>query len=317
MRVFLVAVSGVFASIALFWDGIGTQIAGLGTLGNFLAVGYFVLSTTFSDLAQLCLTGAVAADELQQQVDGIRSDLGETLLESALGEAITSIWPEFPIFVLDSSQWAIDILSDFSPELAAFLIDPEAWILAILERWLPIDIQGSGFETMDVGGDPFYFNHDTPTGAGFEFQIPAGAWRAVWVTFYGLVSPSSIVSVSVYRAGVLLYTFPLAPGATDGQTFGVSVAFDADGLTTGVTWRVLAATSGSMAFQEWVSLQPGEGEPGWGTAGISLVGPAGPASWSFDFSGFIDWLEGAFLSVSEALYALLERILRYFWEGVY
>ena len=64
-----------------------------------------------------------------------------------------------------------------------------------------------------------------------------------------------------------------------------------------------------MAFQERVSLQ--------GLGAGSLVGAVGPASWSLDWSGFIDWLEGAFLSIAEILYPLLERILRYFWEGVY
>ena len=317
MRAFLVALSGVFAEIAEFWNGVATQIAGLGTLGDFLAVGYYALSTTFSNLAQLALVGATAAGEWETRIDEIQDSLAETLLESALGEAITSIWPDFPSFVVNPGQWAIDTLSDVSPELAAFLIDPEAWVLAILEAWLPIDIQSSGFETMDVDGDTFYFNHDTPVGAGFEFTVPPGNWPAVWATFYGLVSPQPRAGINVFRGGELVSSFPGAPSVLDGRTFGVSVAFDPEGLGVGELWRVLASSTGSMAFQEWVNLQPGEGEIGWGTAAISLVGSVGPASWSLDWSGFITWLEGAFLSIAEGLYALLERILRYFWEGVY
>lgn len=317
MVTFLVTLAATFATVAGFWNSLAIQVGGLGTLGEFLSVGYYELSITFSNLAQLTLDGSVAAGELRDRVLTIQDTLGETLLESALGEAITSLWPSFPTLVLDPSRWLVETLSNVSPSLAAFVDDPELWVLSILEAWLPIDIQASGFESMQVSGDTFYFNHITPVGSGFEFTIPSGNWPVVWATFYGLVSGSSSASINVFRNGVLIATFAGAPSALNGQTFGVSIASEQDGLGVGETWRVLAATTGSMAFGEFVSLQPGEGEPGWGVAAITLVGAIGPASWALDWSGFIDWLEEAFLSVSTALYALLERILRYFWEGVY
>ncbi len=317
MRDFLVALAAVFAGIADFWNGLATQIDASGVLGGFLAVGFFELSISFSNLAQLALDGAVAAGEWETRIDALQDTLAETLLESALGEAITSLWPEFPEFVTDPGRWAIDTLSDVSPELAAFLIDPESWVLAILEQWLPIDIQASGFETVIVAGETFYFNHTTPVGSGFQFVMPSGEWRAIWATFWGLVSPSPSAGINVFREGVLVASFAGAPDILDGLTFGVSIASDPEGLTIGETWRVLASSTGSMAFQERVSLQGLGAGAGWGTAPISLVGAVGPASWSLDWSGFIDWLEGAFLSIAEILYPLLERILRYFWEGVY
>lgn len=317
MVTFLAGLAAVFATIAGFWNGIAIQISGLGTLGEFLSVGYYELSITFSNLAQLTLDGSVAAGELRDRIDSLQDTLGETLLESALGEAITSIWPTFPTLVLDPNRWVSEALANVSPSLAAFVDDPELWVLSILEAWLPIDIQASGFESMQVGGDTFYFNHSTPVGSGFEFTVPPGNWSVVWASFYGLVATSPFVTVNIFREGVLISTFSGAAPGMGGQAYGVSIASEPEGLGVDTTWRVLAATTGSMSFGEFVSLQPGEGEAGWGVAPTTLVGAIGPASWALDWSGFIDWLEEAFLSISTALYALLERILRYFWEGVY
>ena len=317
MRDFLVALAVVFAGIADFWNGLATQIDASSVLGGFLAVGFLELSISFSNLAQLALDGAVAAGEWETRIEALQDTLAETLLESALGEAITSIWPEFPEFVIDPGQWAIDTLSDVSPELAAFLIDPEAWVLAILESWLPIDIQASGFETIDVDGAVFYANEQTSVGSGFEFRIPEGTWDTVWASFYGYSAPAGRSAINVFHDGVLTASFAGGPSGVDGIVYGVSITSDPDGLAVGGLWRVLASTPGSMAFARAVYLAPGEGEPEPGSASIQLVGAVGPASWSLDWSGFIDWLEAAFLSIAEGLYALLERIVRYFWEGVY
>jgi len=50
---------------------------------------------------------------------------------------------------------------------------------------------------------------------------------------------------------------------------------------------------------------------------VDLIGDIGPARWALDWSGFIDWLGGAFPSVELNLYQLCEAIFRYFWEGVW
>lgn len=317
MRVFLVALAGIFATIAQFWDATALLAGGYGPLGQALSIAFYDLSIQFSDAAQLSLDGAVAADDLRKRIDDIQDGLTDALLESALGEALTSLLPTFPELVATPGQWVVDRLSELFPVVAEFFDDPEAWVLALLEQWLPIDIQASGFETMSVDGNTFYFNHDTSVGSGFQFVVPEGGWTAIWATFFGLVSTSPPASLNVFRNGVLVSSFPGPPGMLNGQAFGVSIAADPEGLTVGDTWRVLASTPGSMAFQEFISLQPAPGEIGWGVAPITLVGNVGPASWSLDWSGFIDWLEEAFLSVAGSLYALLERIVRYFWEGVY
>ena len=317
MRDFLVALSGVFAEIAGFWNGVATQIAGLGTLGDFLAVGYYSLSTTFSNLAQLALVGATAAGEWETRIDEIQDSLAETLLESALGEAITSIWPEFPEFVTDPGQWAIDTLSDVSPELATFLIDPEAWVLAILESWLPIDIQASGFESWIFEGETFYVNEATPIGSGFEFTLPAGVWKRASIRVPPYPTPSGVARVDIYRNGVFYASMPRVVSPVPGHVAGLILGSDSGGFPVGEHWRLLATSVGAMAFATRVSFRALDSADPTGFADIQLVGAVGPASWSLDWSGFIDWLEGAFLSIAEGLYALLERIVRYFWEGVY
>jgi len=311
------SIASYLHDLAQYTNDKGQELEGTSVWGDALAIILFDVSIACSNLAQVFLDASTVAHDLETRLDSLRAEFDDYVSSFDIIAVVSSVWEDFDEFLQDIPNYIKDKLVSLFPWLADFLADPLDFILNLLKDYLPIAGGGARWERVEVEGKVFYVNYDAQPGDGAVYSDGWGTWRYVSVFIYLPVDSSEMASIWLSFPGTSRRVYSPADGGEEGSIYE-SRGYFLSGISYDLqSFSLKATTSGVMSVPEIVYIGPNESYPYSFSVHLQSFLGKEYEPWHFDWSGFIDWLIEHFLEFAEKLYRFLERMIRYFFEGVY